>query len=415
MGNNSIDKEVKNQINIYIKNLHSNIRNFIITTFKKTHFNEFKDIEDYTNKILDFLHSNFNSCIKKINNINEEKDLEENYNDDKNQNDDMINNIEKEVIPQNYNVFTSKDIQNYYSEIIDYFKRFSIDYFNDNNERENKTIGEFLESVANISRKSFNHSNEFLEKIYNDFENSNKNNQTIISSIDEFKLEFSNWVKNNEYIIFNCNLDKFLKSKIILPNVQNDEKTKNYLKRLHKELLILYFKCEISFPAVEVDFNKNENFDFDKMEDFVHNKGNKKLVNFIFFPSLFSNGNYLKNGKQWVFTYINNNKKQTFFFEKLNLEPLIAEEKKFNIPKLKDKLKLNIYYKKIIHPELNYKISEKVKKEYVFRLKNKSTQENVELKRNSDIEINENQELIKCDFYLMSKYILSFPSKDLYN
>ena len=99
----------------------------------------------------------------------------------------------------------------------------------------------------------------------------------------------------------------------------------------------------------------------------------------------------------------------------MNLEPLIEEEKKFNIPKLKDKLKLNIYYKKIIHPELNYKISEKVKKEYVFRLKNKSTQENVELKRNSDIEINENQELIKCDFYLMSKYILSFPSKHPYN
>ena len=53
------------------------------------------------------------------------------------------------------------------------------------------------------------------------------------------------------------------------------------------------------------------------MIDFI-NKGNNRKVNFVILPSLSSNGNFLENGKYWVFTY----KKDTFHFpeSKLNFE-----------------------------------------------------------------------------------------------
>ena len=63
---------------------------------------------------------------------------------------------------------------------------------------------------------------------------------------------------------------------------------------------------------------------------------------------------------------------------------------------------------KILIPEINYKIAEKVKREYKFLLKNKKTNEEKEVIKNSFIKIGENEECIKCDFYLMSEYILTF-------
>jgi hypothetical protein len=63
-----------------------------------------------------------------------------------------------------------------------------------------------------------------------------------------------------------------------------------------------------------------------------------------------------------VFTYFDDEKKKTFYFENINLEPLIEENKKFYIPRLKDKLKINLI--KVLIPEINYKIADKVKREY---------------------------------------------------
>ena len=53
------------------------------------------------------------------------------------------------------------------------------------------------------------------------------------------------------------------------------------------------------------------------MIDFLSIKGEKK-VNFVFLPSLYSNGYYLENGKQWVFAYKEN--KDTFFYDKKELK-----------------------------------------------------------------------------------------------
>ena len=320
---------------------------------------------------------------------------------DKTENDEIQDKL------QNFNVYTSKDIQNYYSEIIDYFKRYSANYIDDNDNPENKTISEFLEKIANISRKSYNDSNKFLELLYDKFSNNKKKSETIISSVDQFKMEFSSWVKNNNEFM-KKNLECFIKERNIdkYINDQKEENSKNYFEKLYMDLLTLFFQCELSFPSITINFKEEEEFNFSKMEDLASNVGTgKKKINFVVFPSLISNEEFLKKGKQYVFTYFDNKKKKTFYFENINLEPLIEENKKFYIPRLKDELKINFI--KILIPEINYKISEKVKKEYNFLLKNKKTGEKEEIK-NSFIKIGKNEECIKCDFYLMSEYILTF-------
>ena len=397
MGN--LIKEIKIKIFEILQNLNVQNIESIQETFNKKKFETIKDIKDWKDEILQFMTENLNlkhaEILKYLNNIEE----------------NIVGRTKKDEIQHNiqsYNVFTSKDIQNYYSEIIDYYKRYSVNYINDDDEPENKTIGVFLEKVANISRKSYNDSNKLLQLLYNKFKNVKRNYETIISSVDQFKMEFSSWVKNNNQLMVNS-LEDFIKNTNINEyiNEQKEENTKNYLKKLYKDLLLLFFQCELSFPSITINFKEEEEFNFKKMEDLADNKGKRKRkINFVVFPSLISNGEFLQKGKQYVFTYFDDEKNKTFYFENINLEPLIEENKKFYIPRLKDELKINLI--KIIIPEINYKIAEKVKTEYKFILKDKKNGEEKKVIKNSFIKIGKNEECIKCDFYLMSEYISSF-------
>ena len=132
MGNN-----LKNKILDTLQNLYRQNINYIEETYKKTKFEYESDIDIWKNGILTYFSNIFNSKYREIQNyLNDiEKDI---FNI--NENDDPQYKI------QSNNVFTSKDIQNDYSEIIDYYKRYSVNYINDD-EPENKTIGEFLEKV----------------------------------------------------------------------------------------------------------------------------------------------------------------------------------------------------------------------------------------------------------------------------
>ena len=140
------------------------------------------------------------------------------------------------------------------------------------------------------------------------------------------------------------------------------------------------------------------------MEDLANNKGKRKRkINFVVFPSLISNGEFLKKGKQYVFTYFDDEKKKTFYFENINLEPLIEENEKFYIPRLKDELKIS--FVRILIPEINYKIAEKVKTEYRFYIRDKKKHDEKVVNEYYLIKIGENEECTKCDFYLMGEYI----------
>ena len=86
----------------------------------------------------------------------------------------------------------------------------------------------------------------------------------------------------------------------------------------------MYFHCNISFPLIEISFEKEENFNSDKMIDFI-NRGKNRKVNFIILPSLIFNGNYLENGKSWVFTFTNNTFKFDNFMNQF-LNELLKQE-----------------------------------------------------------------------------------------
>ena len=273
-------------------------------------------------------------------------------------------------------------------------------------------MGEFLLKVANISRTSYNHSNIILKFIYEEFiESKDKDNKKIITSLDEIKEDFSSWVKNNIIDIEKKILD-YLNNLEISYIKEEDYNNKKFFNKLIKDLSILFFKCELSFPSIQIDFNLAENiFNYEKMVDYAHNKGKKK-VNFVFFPSFESNNNYLDNGKQWVFTYTDG-KKKTFYFKEIKLEPFIKN--KFYIPKLSDKFKLDIKIipKKYIIPLLNYTISDKSKKEFIYYFKNNKDNKIIKVISDKQVVIEEYIDFIKCDFYLMSEYILSYPKNNI--
>ena len=209
--------------------------------------------------------------------------------------------------------------------------------------------------------------------------------------------------KKNDIDKLSENINKY---KIIID--EKNEKTKKYLIKLYKELLILYFLSELSVPSIEIDFNLyNNDFEPEKMYDIADNRGKKK-VNFVVFPSLMSNCIYLDKGIKWVFTYKDSINKEMFYFKEINLEPLIVDIKKFKIPKLSDKIKLILQRDEKLTPIIyKYKISEKVKKQYYFHIINNKTKKERKLISESPININENEYCLKCELFLMSEYIVS--------
>lgn len=409
-----------------MKNINDNINQHISSKekYEKKLKEEHKKLNLFLSKIENF-HQNFKNNNKETYNVfnnllktlvpianNLDKKQIKNVEESKGKNNNNI--VVKTGNIKTNNFFTSKDIQIKLSEIFDYFKIYSNNFFDDNEEIENQKIGEFLLKVANISRLSYNHSNIILKIMYNDFkEYKNNYEKNTITYLNEIKEEFSSWVKNNINDIINKISNYLNDLGISYIKEEEDYNNRKFFKKLISELSILFFECELSFPPIKIDFNLTENiFINDKMIDFAHNRGKKK-VNFVFFPSFQSNNNYLDNGKQWVFTYVDR-KKKTFYFEDMKLEPLL-EKNKFCIPKLSEILELNvkIIQKKTIIPIINYSISEKSKKEFIFYLKNKKDNTTFKITSEKQIEIEEDLDLIKLDFYLMSEYILSYPKNDI--
>ena len=79
--------------------------------------------------------------------------------------------------------------------------------------------------------------------LYNEFKNIKNNNETIISSVDQFKMEFSSWVKSNDKFMVKC-LEDFVKNSNInkYVNEQKEENTKNYHIPINRTASII-FSC----------------------------------------------------------------------------------------------------------------------------------------------------------------------------
>ena len=210
-----------------------------------------------------------------------------------------LNQIEKNFKRLDY--FTSKDIQDENKYITRIFQKEALNYIDDEEEKENENIAYYLKLIANDSRRAYNSSKKLFKKMFEEFSKT-LNKKKAISTLkndEQFKKEFSSWVKEYE---------KDPKGKQELQNYFKDERIfyKNEkILTLFPQLTKLYFHCELCFPIVEIgfdDFKSGESFNHEIMIDFI-NKGNNRKVNFVILPSLFSNGNFLENGKYWVFTY----------------------------------------------------------------------------------------------------------------
>ena len=237
----------------------------------------------------------------------------------------------KSSISQNkeFDNFTSKDIQEENKEITRIFQKEALNHINDEEEKENEIIAQFLIKVANISRKSYKKSDELFIKMFKKFPNF-PGKEKAISSLEndeQLRKEFSSWVKHFEK---DPDGNKYYEN--YFSSIKSEDKSLNekYLYILFSQLTILYFHCKLSFPIVKVDFSYEPTFNHEKMIDFI-NKGKNRKVNFVILPSLFSNDNYLENGKSFVFTY----KEDTYKFE-------IKDDNKLEVLKDRKKIRGNI-------------------------------------------------------------------------
>ena len=286
---------------------------------KKNNKNLVQNMQQYVSKCS-------KSNIRNITQTKPEDDSRFNQNMGQNSQDKGSKLIIRSNIYQNkrLDIFCPKNIQEENEEIIRTFLK-EIKYYNNYKENiKNENIGYFLIKVANISRKAYNNSNELFINMFKEFSKIVKEEKVIsdLKNDEQLRKEFSSWVKEYE---------KEPEGKKKYENYFNSFKGKgkyakeDYTSILLSQLTILYFHCELSFPIVEVDFNSESLFNHEKMIDFI-NKGINRKVDFVILPSLFSNGNYLENGKLWVFTY----KKDTFKFGKIVFETLVNKQEKFN-------------------------------------------------------------------------------------
>ena len=312
------------------------------------------------------------------------------------------------------NIFTSKDIQEENKEITRNFQNEAYNYMNKDEQVENENVAKFLEYVAQISRISYNVSLKIMNLMKEKF---TKFKKRKISFEDEnINKEFSSWTKSleNKKAIFKEYENILIQKKIFEGNENN--KGTEYLKGLYNDLSIMYFHCHIAFPLVKVDFKKEENFDSEKMIDFI-NRGKNRKVNFVILPALISNGSYLQNGKYWVFTFYKN----TFKFNDMMNEVLntLLDKENYDVGFFKKNLKITVICKikdkkKFIDVKTNIDIPEDIKYEFVYYFFNKDGKINSKKKINKmHFEIENDLEIIKYEFKLNNETLIS--SKNIIN
>ncbi len=284
-------------------NTYQLIKNGIIIDNIKI-IEEIKSIECYENYVLFFLNGNiiyFNSEGERgeINDIIIKKKTKDEF-----KKIDLEYNISKYIKDYKEKLFDkdcyqNNELKNLYIPIKSEITQKVLESFPEDEEEENKTVGELLKSIGIIARKS----QQFAQKIYDILNISfkyYKGNLNYLNNQEEH-IQFSGWVKNSLNLNF---YEDFCKNEYKNENNEFFKKCLFKLTKFYTQCLLSYNKIEFKYTEENVEFNKNE------MEDINEIRGNKKNVNFTVLPGLFCNGAYLDIGKIQVFTYTQN----TFHF-----------------------------------------------------------------------------------------------------
>ena len=338
-------------------------------------------------------------------NINTEIDKLFDYNLRNKEIDKIKDKIDKKEckieIETKLNNFTPKDIQEENKEITRNFQNETYNYMNTIEKVENENVAIFLKNVGRLSRISYVKGKKLLKIMEEKYL---KLKESKILFDEDSKKEFSCWIKNLEKEKGKKEYENILNQDNLFEK-DKDKKEQKFLLKLFYDLTIMYFHCNISFPLVEISFKKEDNFNSDKMIDFI-NRGKNRKVNFIILPSLISNGNYIQNGKSWVFTFF----KDTFKFEDLindSLNNLIEQEN------LKDNLTIQVICKNkndyiYVSITTNIDIPKNIEYEFIFYIINKNTKKNKRIKtKRNFFKLNRSDEIKKYEFSLENNTIIS--------
>ena len=264
---NEFTKKLKGLSEQTKKNIKENIDKSFISLTKDKQEIKIKDIEKWKDDII-------------LTYINKEIDkLIESSLNDKEPEKKSENNIKKEYkIESNseLNMFTPKDIQDENKEITRNFQNEAYNYMNATEKVENENVASFLKNVAIISRLSFKERKN-LYKIMEEKYLKITDNKTPKDD-ENYKKEFSQWVKNLEKKEGKKEYDNFLNQLKPFEREIKNNKEQIYLKKLLYDLIIMYFHCDISFPSVEINFTKKEDFNSEIMIDFINRGKTEKLI-----------------------------------------------------------------------------------------------------------------------------------------
>lgn len=397
----------KNDLTKYLNDLINPIRinildkiniSYLEITKNKQDIN-IKNIEKWKNIILTYISTEIDKLIQYV------------LKNEKNKEIDIINenNNKKEIRIESksqINFFTSKDIQDKNKDITINFQNEAYKYLDVDEDVENENVALFLKDVAKISRISYNESKKIF-KIMKEKYPLFKEKKTLIND-ENTQKEFSSWIKNLE------KENKITEYKNILNKVKLFEKNEKkinqeFLSKLFYDLTIMYFHCNISFPLVEINFKKEDNFNSDKMIDFI-NRGKNRKVNFVILPSLNANGYFLENGKSWVFTFY----KYTFKFEdSINeyLNALLVDN--LSLKNIKENLIIKVYCENkndqlYFTINTNMNIPENMNYEFIFYFLNKKNN-NIFIiaTKEKSFKIDKSYEIKKYEFKLKNEIIIS--------
>ena len=402
--NNEFAKKLKDLSNQAKKNIKNSIDNSFTSLAKNKKEIKTQDIEKWKdNIILTYINNEIDKLIN-LSLENKEPEKTSDNNDDNKKEYKIESNTE-------LNMFTPKDIQEENKEITRNFQNEAYNYMNANEKVENENVASFLKNVAIISRISFKEHknlNKEMEEKYLMLPGNKKQKDDEI-----YKKEFSQWIKNLEKKEGKRIYDNFLNQLKPFEKEIKDNKEQKYLKQLLYDLIIMYFHCDISFPIVEINFTKKEDFNSEMMIDFI-NRGKNRKVNFVILPSLFSNGNYIQNGKLWVFTYFKN----TFRFGD-SIDNCLEEFLKEKNLKSENLYTMKAYYKiegdeKIINIKTNFGIPKNSNYNFVFYLKNtKKNQVTVERTKLISFRLKKHVDIVEFQFVLDNKILVT--SKEVIN
>ena len=199
------------------------------------------------------------------------------------------------IISSGNNVYNAKALSDYYKELV---RDVQQEVFNNGDECEsieNECYAKICYDFAMIARLAYFYVCKFV---------SNRSKEKISKIQDDIKCEIDKLCNKNNYTDYLNILLCYCKGKNINFSISMNKDTINdfFCRFIRIYLFCQLLNCKVDFNMpLDCDAYKESN---GKLCDFINTRHyDKKTVNFVIFPSIVWNENYIGNFSQVVFTY----------------------------------------------------------------------------------------------------------------